>query len=88
MVDDTDTHTTTIDEQRRGRFGHDVRLVLGTIILVAFVVFAVDNRRQTHVDYVVGNTNAPLWFVLTAAAVAGAVIGWLILHRPHHARHS
>jgi uncharacterized integral membrane protein len=60
-----------------------VRIVLGTIILAALVVFAIDNRRHIHVDYIVGSTDAPLWLVLAATAVAGALIGWLILHRPH-----
>jgi uncharacterized integral membrane protein len=89
MVDHTDertTTTTTTDERPSGGLGHDLRLVLGTIILAALVVFAIDNRRQIHVSYIVGSTDAPLWLVLAATAVAGALIGWLILHRPHHAR--
>jgi uncharacterized integral membrane protein len=91
MVDPTDepittTTATTTAERPAGSFGHDVRIVLGTIILAGLVVFAIDNRRQIHVSYIVGSTDAPLWIVLAATAVAGALIGWLILHRPHPTR--
>ncbi|HEX4491282.1 MAG TPA: LapA family protein [Acidimicrobiia bacterium] len=86
MVEPTDEHTTTIDERPSGGFGHDVRVVLGTALLVLLVVFAIDNRRQIHVSYIVGSTDAPLWLVLAATAVVGALIGWLILHRPHRNR--
>ena len=88
MADGTDERITTIDQPptRTARFTHDVRVVLGTIILAALVVFAIDNRRTTHVDYIVGSTNAPLWLVLAGTAVAGALIGWLILHRPRRTR--
>jgi uncharacterized integral membrane protein len=62
--------------------GHDARLILATILLVALVVFAVDNRRTTRIDWIVGNGSAPLAVLLAAAAIGGAVIGWLVLHRP------
>lgn len=61
----------------------DVRLVVGTIVLVLLVVFAVKNRADTRVDWVVGDGSAPLAVLLAVAAVAGALIGWLLLHRPH-----
>jgi hypothetical protein len=32
----------------------------------------------------VGDAEAPLFVVLVAAAAAGAVIGWLFLHRRRH----
>jgi uncharacterized integral membrane protein len=57
------------------------------LILAALVVFGVDNRRTVKVSWIVGNGTAPLVAVLAAAAVAGALIGWLYFHRPRHSHH-
>jgi uncharacterized integral membrane protein len=60
------------------------RLVLGLIILVAAVAIVVDNRQTTRVGYVFGDVRAPLVVVLLLSAAAGALIGWLLSHRPSH----
>jgi uncharacterized integral membrane protein len=58
--------------------------VIGAVVLIAVIAaVAIDNRDDTRVGYVFGDTNAPLFVVLIAAAVVGAIIGWLLLHRPH-----
>jgi uncharacterized integral membrane protein len=78
------TEDTSEEKPRRTRtLVHDTRLVVGTLILAALVAFALDNRRATHINWIVGNGNQPLAVLLAAAAVAGALIGWLFLHRPH-----
>ena len=77
---------TTVRPTRRDRFAHDVRLIVATIVLAALVVFAIDNRKQTSVSWIVGDGRAPLWILLIAAAVAGAIVGALASHRSarHH----
>ena len=63
--------------------GRVARLTLVAAIVAALILVAVDNREDVRVGYVVGDTEAPIWIVLTLAAVAGVMIGWLIRHRPH-----
>jgi uncharacterized integral membrane protein len=60
------------------------RIAVGVILLAAAVAVVVDNRRDTRIGYVVGDVEAPLIVVLVLTAVVGAVIGWLLLHRPRH----
>jgi uncharacterized integral membrane protein len=60
------------------------RLFLGLLLLAAVIAVAVDNRRTVRVGYVVGDARAPMVLVLAIAMLAGALIGWLVLHRPHH----
>jgi uncharacterized integral membrane protein len=64
---------------------HDAAVVLRTIVIVAIVVALVlvglDNTEHVRIGYVVGEQQAPVWIVLIAAALAGALIGWLASHR-------
>jgi uncharacterized integral membrane protein len=62
------------------------RLVFGGVLLAAVVAVCVDNRRKTRIGYVFGDVEAPLILVLVSAAVLGAIIGWLFLHRPRRDR--
>jgi uncharacterized integral membrane protein len=57
-------------------------------VLVAAVVLAValDNTRSTRIGYVFGDFRAPLIVVLLIAAVLGAAVEWLLLHRPRGRR--
>lgn len=61
---------------------HTTGLVAGAILLVALIALAIDNRDDTRVGFVVGDTSTPLFVVIVIAAAAGAIIGWLVLHRP------
>lgn len=63
-----------------------MRQILGLLLLIAVVALAVDNRDDVRVGWVIGDGTAPLAAVLLLAALAGAIIGWLLVHRPH--RHS
>jgi hypothetical protein len=36
-----------------------------------------------RVGWVVGDGDASLWIIVLVAAVIGAMIGWLVTHRPH-----
>jgi uncharacterized integral membrane protein len=81
MSDDVVEHTGAVHRRDAMRM---VRWVLIAAIVVALVLVAMDNRDDVRVGYAVGNTNAPIWIVIIAAAVAGVFIGWLIRHRPRH----
>ena len=73
------------DAHRRSP-AHTARLVIGIVLLVAVIAIVVDNRQQATVGYVFGDVRTPLIVALLGAAVVGALVGWLLLHRPHHER--
>lgn len=77
--------STTRTEHHTGA-GVRMRQILGLLLLIAVVALAVDNRDDVRVGWVIGDGTAPLAAVLLLAALAGAIIGWLLVHRPH--RHS
>lgn len=66
-----------------GGAGRTVRLVLGAVLLVILIALIADNADDTRIGYVVGSESAPLFVVLLVAAILGALIGWLFLHRPN-----
>jgi uncharacterized integral membrane protein len=66
----------------RGRTATTARLVAGLVLLVVIVAFAVDNRDDVRVGWVIGDGSAPLVLVLVVTAAVGALVGWLLLHRP------
>ena len=55
-----------------------VRWLFVAAIVVAIVIVAMDNRADTRLGYAIGDAQAPTWIVIVAAALAGAVIGWLV----------
>jgi len=63
--------------------GHTVRVAFGVALLVIAVAVMVDNRGNTRVGYVFGDVRAPLILVVAIAALFGAALGWLLLHRRH-----
>ncbi|WP_306370144.1 LapA family protein [Nocardiopsis sp. CC223A] len=48
------------------------------VLLVAVVVFVVQNREPTEIRLLLVSVTSPLWVTLTAAVVVGGVIGWLL----------
>jgi uncharacterized integral membrane protein len=64
--------------------GRKARLAAGLIVVVAVLAIVVANRQSTRVSYVFGDARAPLVVVMLVSAVAGSLIGWLLLHRPRH----
>lgn len=58
-----------------------VKLVVSALVLVALVVFALVNSDDVAVDYLVGDAQVPLIFVILGSAVAGALVGVLVRHR-------
>lgn len=63
--------------------GRTLRGVLAGLIIAALVALGIDNRREVRVGWVFGEGDAQLWLVLVLAVLAGALIGWLVTHRPH-----
>ena len=81
MHNDGDEHAAAVHRRDAAKI---VRWLIVAAILVAIVVVARDNRRDTRVGYAFGDTEAPIWVVILVAGLAGMVIGWLIRHRPRH----
>ena len=63
--------------------GRTARAVIAGVIIAALAALSIDNRREVRVGWVFGDGDYQLWLVLVIAAAAGAVIGWLVTHRPH-----
>ncbi len=75
-----------VHEVHRRDAARVVRVLLIAALVAAVVAVALDNRRDARLGYVVGDASAPTWAVIVIAAVVGAVVGWLVRHRPR--RHS
>jgi uncharacterized integral membrane protein len=82
MASNEDTSPEPALHQQRN-VAHDARVIIATVILAGLVVFALDNRSTTHISWIIGSGDEPLAVLLAGAAIAGALIGWLFLHRPH-----
>ncbi len=74
------------EKRPRAEMAVVARLVLGLVLLAAVVAFALDNRDDVRVGWVFGDVEASLAVVLLMTAVAGACIGWLVLHLPRRDR--
>ncbi len=68
-------------------------MVIAVVLAAALVVFMAQNRRQVPVSFLFIEVSWPLWAVIFAAAVAGAVVsgvlGWvlrLVRRRREHRR--
>ena len=85
VVNDQHGDTATVHE--RNSRARTARAVLGVILLVILVALVADNRSNVRVGWVIGDGEMPLAVVLTIAALAGAAIGWLLLHRPGRRGH-
>jgi uncharacterized integral membrane protein len=65
---------------------HGLRVVVAVIILVVLVALVVDNKDDTTVGYVFGDVETPLFVLIIAAAVIGALLGWVVSHWPRRHR--
>lgn len=84
----TDTaRSGVVKETPRRSVGAAVRLVVVVLLLAGLVALALDNRQNVRVGWVIGDHDTPLALVVGVAAVAGAIVGWLLLHWPRHDRH-
>ena len=77
----------TTPRQTRGQTNtHLARIVVALVLIAVIAAVAIDNSDDTRIGFVFGDVSAPLFVVLILAAIVGALIGWLLLHRPrrHH----
>jgi uncharacterized integral membrane protein len=71
------------------RYGHRTGLWVSLVIAIAAIVFLIllisRNTRQVKLDYVVGDTQARLIWLIIVAAIVGWVLGivtsFLVRHR-------
>ena len=65
-------------------------VVLALLVAAALIVFVVQNDRDVPVTWLFVEVNGPLWAVIIAAVVAGAVLteilGWLAGRRRRRRR--
>jgi len=67
----------TTSAERRVRAGQTIRVIVWLVVVAVVVVFALVNTKKVDVDWVVSDSRAPLWVVIGASAVAGAIIGFV-----------
>jgi uncharacterized integral membrane protein len=60
--------------------GHGWRLYVLLIALVVLAIFVLMNSQKVEVDFLVGQTDAPLIVALLVAGALGALIGWAWPH--------
>jgi len=93
-VSEQEREQTRIEEaesrlERSLRYGHRTGLWVALLIAIAAVVFLIllisRNTRQVKLDYVVGDTQARLIWLIIVAAIVGWVLGivtsFLVRHR-------
>jgi uncharacterized integral membrane protein len=78
-----DVETQPVD----GRHRNWGRIAVAIVLVVIIAAVVIDNRDDTRIGYVVGDVRAPLYVLLVITALLGALIGWLVLHRPHRHEH-
>jgi uncharacterized integral membrane protein len=78
------TPEVTTQQEQRIRRRQTARLIAAAVLVAVFAAFAIDNRQQTDVSWVVGDRQAPLWVVLICAGVVGALVGRLLQWRHRH----
>lgn len=57
--------------------GGQVRLIVVALVALGLIAFVVQNTDSTPVTWLMFEGSAPLWVVIIAAAVAGAVLSEL-----------
>ena len=62
-----------------------LQVLVAALVAVGLAAFIVQNTDSTPVTWLVFDGSAPLWIVILAAAVAGAVLsefgGWMLRRR-------
>ena len=73
------------DKASAGKGGGQGRLIAVALLVAGLAAFIVQNTDSTPVTWLVFERSAPLWVVIIASAVLGAVItelaGWAIRRR-------
>lgn len=75
-----------VERHRARDAARTLRGLIAGVLLAALIALAVDNLDEVTVGWVFGEGDVPLALVVAASAVAGALVGWLVLHRPRRNR--
>lgn len=84
MTDDRSTvnaEPVTDDQERRIRRRQTIRMGVLVVIGGILVIWALVNRDDTQVDWLVTETTSPLIVVMLAAAVLGFLFGFVVARR-------
>jgi uncharacterized integral membrane protein len=65
-------------EGRRRRDGTNWRLWVGLGLAVLAIIFIALNSQKVVVDFLIGETETPLFFALLISTALGVAIGWLV----------
>lgn len=65
------------DQQPEKKSGGQARLLAVALVAAGLIAFVVQNTDSTPVSWLIFEGSAPLWIVIVAAAVAGAVLSEL-----------
>jgi len=60
--------------------GRSWRFYVLIVAIVVLAIFVLLNSQEVEVDFLVGQTNAPLIVALLLAGALGALIGWALPH--------
>ncbi|MBT1191344.1 MULTISPECIES: lipopolysaccharide assembly protein LapA domain-containing protein [Nocardiaceae] len=75
----TDTaHTTHTGRKRAGGFLSTLSLLLSLVLVVALVIFVLQNSNSTTIDFLGWNLDLSQGVALLGAAVVGAVIAFFV----------
>lgn len=64
-------------QQTKSRASMSVGVVLAALMLLAFVILAVQNTNQVSVHWLVLDGEQPLWLVLAITGIAGVIVAKL-----------
>lgn len=79
--DEIDRNTAAVHRRDLARL---LRLLVIAALLLALLLFALDNTDDVRIGYVVGDTTGPIWLVVLASALGGLLIGALTRRRHTH----
>ena len=65
-------------DEKKNKYGL-IKLVLLVLIMVAIVLFAIDNSENVELGLVFGNTQAPLTAIIISCFLLGFLIGLVML---------
>jgi uncharacterized integral membrane protein len=82
VAEQMDHDADQVERHRARDTGRTVRGILAGVLLAALIALAIDNRHDARVGWVFGDGETPLALVVAIAAVTGALLSWLVSHRP------
>lgn len=68
----------TQPEQDKRRLSLSPKQIVGLVVLVLVVVFAVQNTKDTNIAFFGGDFQSPLWVWFLGVLVLGVLIGFVL----------